>query len=83
MYSCYGIIFVGKCLRSFNNGFPRNFIIPGFDNSLSSHNDNLKNYFLILGKGNILLVLMEALPQKKNDINFSKAKTKIFFQFAF
>ena len=35
----------------FGNDLARNVIIFGVDNSLSSHTDNLKNDFLILGEG--------------------------------
>ena len=36
---------------SFGNDYTRNVIIFGVDNSSSSHADNLKNNFLILGEG--------------------------------
>ena len=35
----------------FGNDFARNAIIFGFDKSSSSHADNCKNNFLVLGKG--------------------------------
>ena len=35
----------------FGNDFARNAIIFGFDKSASSHADNCKNNFLVLGKG--------------------------------
>ena len=39
---------------SFNDGFARNVIIFEVDNSSSSHTDNLKIDFLILGEGDTL-----------------------------
>ena len=51
VYSGYGIAFDGKGKWSFGNDLARNVIIFGVDNSLSSHTDNLKNDFLILGEG--------------------------------
>ena len=36
---------------SFDNDFARNVIIFAVDNSSSSHSDNRKNNFLILGEG--------------------------------
>ena len=38
-------------LWSFDNGFTRNVIIFGADNSSSFHSDNRKDNFLILGEG--------------------------------
>ena len=57
--------------------FAENALIFGVDNSSSSHNDNGKNNFLVLGKSptygsNASFVASE----KKVGINFSKAKTK-------
>ena len=46
-----GIGFDGKGSCSFNDGTGRNVIIFGVDNSLSPDINNLKNDFLILGKG--------------------------------
>ena len=36
---------------NFGNGYARNVIIFGADNSSSSHTDDLKNNFLSLGEG--------------------------------
>ena len=36
---------------SFCNGFARNIVILVVDNTSSSHVDNLKNNFLVLGEG--------------------------------
>ena len=51
VYSDYGIAFYGAGLWSFGNGFARNVIIFGVNTSLSSHADNCKNNFLVLGEG--------------------------------
>ena len=51
VYRGYRIAFDGKRSWSFNDDFTRNVIIFGVDNSSSSHSDNLKNDFLILGEG--------------------------------
>ena len=51
VYSGYGLAFDVKVSCSFNDDFARNVIIFGVDNSSSSHTDNLKNDFLILGEG--------------------------------
>ena len=37
--------------KDFGNGFARNVIIFGADHSSSSHTDNRKDNFLVLGKG--------------------------------
>ena len=50
-YSSYGIAFDGKGEWSFGNDFAENAIILGVENRSSSHSDNLKNDFLILGEG--------------------------------
>ena len=36
---------------SFGNGYSENFVFFGINNSLSSHVDNQKNNFLVLGDG--------------------------------
>ena len=51
MYSCCGIAFDGKGNQNFGNDFARNVIIYGADNNSSSHTDNRKNNFLVLGEG--------------------------------
>ena len=51
VYSSFGIAFDWKGDWSFDNDYARNVIIFGVDNSSSSHADNLKNNFLILGDG--------------------------------
>ena len=49
VYSGYGITFDSGGSWSFDNGFARNVITFGVDNSSSSHSDNRKNNFLKLG----------------------------------
>ena len=51
MYNGYGIAFYGKGGWSFGNDSAKNVIIFEVDNTSSSHTDNLKNDFLILGEG--------------------------------
>ena len=49
VYGGYGITFDSWGSWSFDNGAARNVIIFDVDSSLSSHADNRKNNFLILG----------------------------------
>ena len=52
------------------------------DNSSSSHNDNEKNDFLVLGDRNTLGInVIFAALEEKFSINFSKAKTKFCLSF--
>ena len=51
LYSAYGIGFNGAASWSFGNDSARNVINFGVDNSSSSHIDNNKDNFLILGEG--------------------------------
>ena len=51
MYNGYGIAFDGVGESSFNNGSARNVIIFNVDDNSSSHADNRKNNFLVLGEG--------------------------------
>ena len=62
---------------SFGNGTVRNVIIFDFDNSLSSHCDNCKNNFLVLGESPTFGINGKfGSPEKKISINFAKANTK-------
>ena len=62
---------------SFGNYFARNVIIFGVDNSSLSHSDNRKNKFLILHKSPTFGINGSfGAPEKKFDINFTKANTK-------
>ena len=62
----------------FGNESTKNVIIFWVDNSSSSHTDNLKNDFIILGEGPTFGIngSFGASEKKFNNINFSKAKTK-------
>ena len=51
VYSKYRVTFDSGGSWSFHNGTTRNAIIFGADNSSSSHSDNHKKFFLILGEG--------------------------------
>ena len=48
-YNGRGIAFDGEGLWTFANGFVRNVVYFGVDNSSSSHIDNLKNSFFSVG----------------------------------
>ena len=55
------------------------------DNSSSSHSDNRKNNFFILGEGptygiNGSQLLMQRSSEKKFNVNFTKARTKFLFE---
>ena len=50
VYSGYGIKFDSAGSESFENGFNWNVLDFGVDNSSSSHPDNRKNKFLVLGE---------------------------------
>ena len=65
MYSRYVITFDEKGEWSSGNDLAINVIMFGVYNSSSSHTDNLKNNFLILGT---TLVSMKALVYKKKGI---------------
>ena len=77
MYSGHRIAFDGKGEWSFDNGHARNVIILEVDDSLSSHADNLKCNFLMLGEGDTFGINGSfGAPEKKFSINFSKGNTK-------
>ena len=66
VYSGYGIAY-GKSEWILSNDFARNVIIFGVDKSSSSHDDNLENDFLILGKGDTFGINESfGAPKKKN-----------------
>ena len=61
----------------FGNDIFRNVLIFGVDNSSSSHSDNRKNNFLILGESPAYGINGSfGAPGKKFDTNFRKANTK-------
>ena len=77
VYSGYGITFDSGGSWSFDNGTARNVIIFGVDSSSSSHVDNRKNNFLILGLGPTFGINGSfGSPEKIFSINFTKANTK-------
>ena len=77
LYSRYGITFDIAGFWSFDNDTARNVIIFGVDNSSSSHSDNRKNNFLMLGKGPTFGINRNfGAPEETFDITFSKPNTK-------
>ena len=76
-YNGQGIAFDGDDSRSFCNDFARNVVIFGVDNNSSSHTDNRKNKFLVLGKGPFDGTNDKHWCSRKEfSINFSKEKIK-------
>ena len=64
----------------FGNESTKNVIIFWVDNSSSSHTDNLKNDFLILGEGPTFGINGSfGVSKKRFNFNFTRAKTKICF----
>ena len=51
VYSEFDITFDNAGSWSFDNDFAGSAIVFGVDNSSSSHSDNFKNNFLVLGEG--------------------------------
>ena len=49
-YNGHGMAFHGSGMWNFGDGFTRNIVICVVDNSLTSHADNKRNNFLVLGK---------------------------------
>ena len=81
VYSGNGITFDSAGSWSFDNDFARNVIIFGVDNSSSSHADNSKNNFLILGEGPTCGINGSfGSLEEKFSINYTKAN-KILFEF--
>ena len=82
VYSGYGITFDISGSSNFGNNFAGNDTIFGVDNSSSSHANNLKNKFLVLGElhtfGNNESF---CAPEKKFSINFNESNTKYYFSF--
>ena len=78
MDSGYGIAFDGEDWWSFGNSTARNVIIFAVANSSSSYADNLKNNFLILGKGWTFHGINGRFgsAKKKFKIYFTKSDTK-------
>ena len=79
VYSGYGITFVSVGSWSFDNGTGRNVIVFGVDNSSSSHADNHKNNFLLLGEGPTFVINGSFGSAEKNFSNdFCTANTNVF-----
>ena len=79
LYSGYGTAFDGAGSWNFGNGNTGNVIIFGANNSSSSHTDNRKNNFLVLGKGPIYGINGSfGSPEKTFIVDFIKARTKFF-----
>ena len=77
VYSGYGIAYDGTGTCSLGNNFARNVVTFVVDNSSSSHSDNRKNIFLVLGEGpNYVINGSFGSPEKKFSINFSKTSIK-------
>ena len=77
MYYDYGIAFDDAASWSFNNGFARNGIIFGVDNSSSSIFFFFFFFFFLLIEGTFDDFNGRVATREKNfDINFSKAKKK-------
>ena len=82
MYSGYGIAFDSAASLSFNNVTVRNFIIFDVDNSSPYHSDNGKKTFLILCEGPTYGIHENfGSREKKLIISFTKANTKLCFEF--
>ena len=78
VHSGYSITFNSTDWGNFGNGTARNFIIFGIDKSSSSHVDNHKNNFLILGLDATFGINGSfSLQEKKFSINFTKANIKL------
>ena len=64
---------------AFDNGFARDVIVFGVDNSSLSHSDNHKNNFLILGEGYSYGINGSfGSPEKEFSIKCTKANTKCY-----
>ena len=73
MYRSYGIVFDGA--GSWNFGNARNVVIFSVDNSSSGHPNNFKNNYLVLSERRTSGINgSSGSPEKKFNINFSKAK---------
>ena len=70
VYSGYGIACDGFS-SSFGIDFNKNVVIFGADSSSSSHADNHKNNFLVLGEGLTQINGSVGAAEKKFNINFN------------
>ena len=70
VYSGYGIALDGKGEWNFGNDSAGDVIIFGVDNRSSSHTDNHKNNFLVLGQGDTFGINGSfCAPEKKSSIS--------------
>ena len=76
----YGIAVDGKGEWSFGNDYAKNVVIFGVDNSSSSHTDNKKNGFLILGDGPTFGI-NGSFGASESNFHF-KSKEKMLLKFA-
>ena len=82
VYCGYGITFDSARSWSFYNDLDRNVIIFDVDNTLSSHSDNRKNNFLVLGDGPTYAINGSfGSSERKFKINFFKVNTKFCLSF--
>ena len=73
------LAFDGRSEWNFVNDFTRNVAIFDVDNSSSSHNNNCKDNFLVLGKGDTFGINRNlGATEKRFSINFSEAIRHIF-----
>ena len=78
VYGGYGTAFDEKGLWSLGNGFAKNVVIFGVDDSSSSHADNSKNNFLMLDESPTSDINGRfGSPEKWLSINFSKVNTTL------
>ena len=79
-YGDYGIAFDGAGSWSSGNDLVGNVIILGVNHGSSSHTDNCKNNFSVLGEGSTDDINGNVgAAEQKSSINFIKGKTKICF----
>ena len=80
VYSGYEIAFDGAGSWNFGNGFAKNVVIFGIDNSSSSHAETRKSNILVLGEGPTYGINISfGSPEKKFSFSFSKESTKFCF----
>ena len=73
--------FDGAGSPSFGNDFARNVIIFDIDNSSSSHTDNRKNNFLVLGAGPIRDINDSTGSTEKKLVSILVKQTQILLKF--
>ena len=78
VYSVYRITFDGPGLWSFDNGIAGNVKIVGIDNNSSSHADDHKKNFLVLGEETTFGIMEDLIHQKKKLILILVKQTQNF-----